>query len=199
MSIINMRTLFTLMLICFFSRITMADKPTAVKMPEIKYVAEDIYKAYEKYTPQDMVKYVKKGIAHFLKVGKKQALSDFDVTYPSKWNNFPKGYQFMVISCKEGRAVSHTLSDYFPVFKQPGFAKQFKDINGKKTYINLCEGVKKHKSGFWILQKQYWPETKGPLTMGAFLVPIPGTSYYGHIFYPTRKYTEDQLNKVSFK
>lgn len=164
--------------------------------PPAKNTTEDIYKAYEKYSPKDMMDYVQKSIDYYQEVGEKKAFAEFDLPYPSKWNKFPIGYHILVMSCEEYRAVAHTLAIQFPVFKQKGFAKQFKDVNGKKTYIELCEGIKRNSEGYWVVQKQFWPETRGALLMGGYLKPIPGTSYFGHIYYPTRKYTAEDLNRL---
>ncbi len=50
-------------------------------------------------------------------------------------------------------------------------------------------------NGTWIIQYQWWPDTDKAMKMGFLMLPIPNTPYEVESFYPTRNFTEDQLNE----
>ncbi len=78
--------------------------------------------------------------------------------------------------------------------RQVGFIKKYVNVRGKSLGDVLCNRLTARKQGAWAMQYQWWPNTDNPMNMGLLMMPIPNTPYEIQVFYPTRLYTEKQLN-----
>ncbi len=177
----------------------------------LNWQAEVIYDYFAKYSPQDIVEYAEEAVQYFSKVAPKtigltkkeeerimgEELKKF-YQQPSKFKrkNNPWYPSAIVQRCDEGRVVAHPVAAFFPIMSQKGFIKKYKDVKGKKVGDILCKKIKSNTKGIWQMQFQWWPLTDKPMDMGFFMIRIPNTPYEIQAFYPTKQYTEKQLNDL---
>ncbi len=174
-----------------------------------KYTAREVYEFFEQYSPQYAVDYARKAVKHYSKITQKaisvskkeeeeifgKALLEFHEP-PSEWpvSRFPLMFFAIPQRCDQARVTAHYVPTFFSPMSKIGFLKKYRDVKGKKVIGILCKKIRNSKNGVWTMQYQWWPQTDKPMYMGVFLLKIPNTPYEIQMFYPTKKYTEEQLN-----
>lgn len=174
-----------------------------------KYTAKQVYEYFAGYSPQDVVSRAKEAVKFYQKIAEKaeglpkeqeeklfkDALIEFHhKTTERPISEFPLTFIYVPQRCDQGRVVAHYIPDFFKFARIEGFIKKYKDIKGKKVGVILCQDVRENPNGVWSKQYQWWPETDKPLEMGFFMIAIPNTPYELQGFYPSQKYSEEQLN-----
>ena len=174
-----------------------------------KYSAREVYDFFAGYSPQAVVDRAKMAVKFYEKIAEKaeglskeqeeKLFKDALMEFHHKTTNrpiseFPLTFIYIPQRCDQGRVVAHYIPGFFQFARNEGFIKKYKDINGKKVGVILCQDVRDNPNGVWSKQYQWWPETDKPLEMGFFMIPIPDTPYELQGFYPSQKYTEEQLN-----
>ncbi|MCG8334601.1 MAG: hypothetical protein MJE63_08795 [Proteobacteria bacterium] len=176
-----------------------------------KYTANEIYTYFQSFSPNDIVDFTKSAANLFAVRGSElsnlsksdeetlagQLLKEFQMNAKEFDSINTVFHPYVVLlRCDQSRIVAHPIKEFFVVMSQPGFIKIYKDVNGKKIGVDLCEKLARSKSGVWGFQKQWWPLTDKPLTMGVYTMNIPGTVYQLQSYYPTIKYNEIELNET---
>jgi hypothetical protein len=176
-----------------------------------KYTAQEIYDFFDQYTPQDVMEYANEAVMHFSKIATQathlsknneeklfgNALIEFHrLPLKFKWESYPFLPFVVPQRCDEGRILAHPNPDFFKVMNEVGFLKKYRDVNGVKVGIELCEKIMTSPNGVWSIQYQFWPDTDKPLLMGLLFMQIPNSPYQIHTFYPTTKFSIDELNKL---
>ena len=176
-----------------------------------KYTAQQVYDFFEQYSPQDVVDHARKAVEHFSKMSQKAAtmtkneeeemfdksLKEFHkIPLKFKWEKYPLIPFIVPQRCDEGRVVAHPITVFFKMMNEKGFINKYRDVKGKKIGLSLCEKVKNSELAAWGMQYQWWPQTDKPLNMGALMIAIPNSPYQVQAFYPTQKYSEEQLNAL---
>lgn len=166
---------------------------------------------FEKYSPQDVVDYARIAAGVISEIGQEasslpkekeeQLIGAYLNKFQSKKLKFVYSEKFFhpitnVIRCDEWRVVAHPIKPFFNAMRSNGFLRKYKDVRGKKTALELCEKVKRLPKGAWSIQYQWWPLTDKPVWMGLLFVQVPNSPYQLISFYPTRKYTKEQLQQA---
>ena len=200
-----------LITIVLVSIISLATYSVHAQQPKAKYTEKQIYEFFEQYSPRDVVEYVQAAVDHFAKIAHVaknlpkeeeekmflEALDSFNQKrLKFRWENFPFLPYVVPQRCDEGRVLAHPNPDFFPMMSKKGFLKRYKDMDGRKVGTELCERIRVTPEGAWTIQYQWWPDTDKPLKMGLLFIQVPNTPYQIHSFFPTKTYTEGELNQT---
>ncbi len=176
-----------------------------------KYKANEVYTFFNSFLPSDIVDYTKSAATLFATHGSelsKLSKSEEEALAGQLLKKFQmntKGFDsintifhpyVVLLRCDQARIVAHPIKEFFAAMSQPGFVKIYKDVNGKKIGVDLCEKLARNKAGVWGYQKQWWPLTDKPLTMGVYTMNVPGSVYQVQSYYPTSRYNEVELNET---
>jgi|GEM_PF-4558043 len=174
------------------------------------YSPDQVYRFFAQYRPEDIVQFAQKAANFFTPIAQQaNGLSKVEEEklfrdgldrfhkLPGKfqWSNSTFYPYIIPQRCDQNRVVAHPIKKFFKVMSTPGFLKKYKDTEGRHIGMEICRKLHSNPQGVWILQKQWWPQTSKPMNMGLFLISIPGTAYQVQSYYPSRSYTEEELNQ----
>lgn len=131
------------------------------------------YPTLPPHTPESVMEMVYEATQYVTKTG--------DVGEFNKKNGkFTQGavldYHFvMFLNCSTGEFYAHPFLEGMKCKK--GFAKKFKDANGKLYVVKLCLKAKRKPEGNWTMSNQTYPNSIEASPMPLFTVGIPQTPY----------------------
>ncbi len=162
----------------------------AVEKPS--FTTKEIYAAFAKKGPQAVIAHARKAANYIQKGGD---LNVFNEAHNQTWwPNRPFFTPVIVMRCDELRDVTHPIASMRPGLTQRNALRKFRDLDGQPTFHILCKKLPGNPRGLWLFQHHYWPDTKEPLQLAVLIWPIQGTPYQLQLFYPTTKYSLEQLN-----
>ena len=155
---------------------------------------KELYHLYEYTSPQLMLHHVQRAALYFHKVGKQQALEQFNRAYgESEWNTHDF-YRFLQIyNCRLGLLEAHPILK--KLLNKKDFLFSYKDAEGKQLILIGCNRLNDYPRGTVTVSTMFWAGVKGVSRQMLIIVPIPGTDYQAVTFFVTEKYTEKELQE----